>query len=89
MVSVRILQGDNLPLLKQMPDASYDLIYIDPPFNTGREQLRATHKTIAARVDAPKTQGTRVTGFKGNSYDRIRSSAMSYDDRFEDFWAFL
>ncbi len=28
--------GDNLPILKQMPDASIDLIYLDPPFNSKR-----------------------------------------------------
>ena len=30
--------GDNLEILKQIPDASFKIIYIDPPFNTGIEQ---------------------------------------------------
>lgn len=34
----RILFGDNLPLLAEMPAASADLIYIDPPFNTGKQR---------------------------------------------------
>ena len=29
--------GDNLELLKDMPDNCVDLIYFDPPFNTGRD----------------------------------------------------
>ncbi len=37
--------GDNLAILKQLPDESVDLIYIDPPFNTGRTQERKTRKS--------------------------------------------
>lgn len=29
--------GDNLPLLKAMPEACVDMIYMDPPYNTGRD----------------------------------------------------
>ena len=31
-----IFCGDNLVQLKKLPDASIDLIYIDPPFNSNR-----------------------------------------------------
>ena len=34
----KIYYADNLDILKQMPSASVDLIYIDPPFNTGKKQ---------------------------------------------------
>jgi len=34
----QILLGDNLPHLKSMASESVDLIYIDPPFNTGKTQ---------------------------------------------------
>ena len=34
----QIFFGDNLPILKSLPDESIDLIYIDPPFNTGKVQ---------------------------------------------------
>lgn len=33
-----ILEGDNLVILKTLEDESVDLIYIDPPFNTGKPQ---------------------------------------------------
>ena len=36
--SVDIHFGDNLPILRGFPDASFDLVYIDPPFNTGKSQ---------------------------------------------------
>lgn len=36
----RIILGDNLFSIKELPSASFDLIYIDPPFNTGKKQVR-------------------------------------------------
>ena len=74
--------GDNLGVLKHLPSESVQLIYIDPPFNTGRTQSRGTTKTI--RTDA----GNRV-GFKGKRYEVVRETVLSYDDEFEDFWSFL
>ena len=32
-----LYQGDNLTILRNMPDASVDLICTDPPFNTGKD----------------------------------------------------
>ena len=78
----KIFKGDNLPILKSIPSESFQLIYIDPPFNTGRTQTRGTTKTT--RTDA----GNRV-GFKGQRYEVVRETVLSYDDEFEDFWSFL
>ncbi len=78
----QIFEGDNLPILKSIPSESVQLIYIDPPFNTGRTQTRGT--TTTTRTDA----GNRV-GFKGKRYDVVRQTVLSYDDDFEDFWSFL
>ena len=33
----KLYQGDNLTILRNMPDASVDLICTDPPFNTGKD----------------------------------------------------
>lgn len=74
--------GDNLGVLKTLPSESVQLIYIDPPFNTGRTQTRGT--TTTTRTDT----GNRV-GFKGKRYDVVRETVLSYDDEFEDFWSFL
>jgi site-specific DNA-methyltransferase (adenine-specific) len=78
----QIFKGDNLPILKSIPSESIQLIYIDPPFNTGRTQTRGT--TTTTRTDA----GNRV-GFKGQRYEVVRDTVLSYDDEFEDFWSFL
>jgi site-specific DNA-methyltransferase (adenine-specific) len=74
--------GDNLAVLKSIPDASVQLIYIDPPFNTGREQQRS--KVTTKRNE----QGDRV-GFKGKRYETVKSTIFSYDDQFANYWEFL
>jgi site-specific DNA-methyltransferase (adenine-specific) len=74
--------GDNLAVLKSIPDSSVQLIYIDPPFNTGREQQRS--KVTTRRSD----QGNRI-GFKGQRYETVKSTILSYDDQFANYWEFL
>jgi len=87
--SNRILHGDNLQALGRMEAGSAALIYIDPPFNTGRRQTRARMKTV--RDEA----GDRV-GFGGRRYRtelveaaRGENEAGGYADRFDDFLGFL
>jgi len=74
--------GDNLTVLKQIPDSSIQLVYIDPPFNTGREQQRS--KVTTKR----NNQGNRI-GFKGERYETVKSTVLSYDDQFANYWEFL
>jgi site-specific DNA-methyltransferase (adenine-specific) len=74
--------GDNLAVLKSIPDSSVQLIYIDPPFNTGREQQRS--KVTTKRSD----EGNRI-GFKGQRYETVKSTILSYDDQFANYWEFL
>jgi site-specific DNA-methyltransferase (adenine-specific) len=78
----RILLGDNLLLLPAFAAESFQLVYVDPPFNTGRVQARKTH---AAVRDA---DGER-TGFQGQRYAMRLLSQSSYRDCFEDYLAFL
>ena len=77
-----ILLGDNLELLPRFADESFQLVYIDPPFNTGREQRR---RTIAAERAA---DGDR-TGFGGRRYRTRLLAESSYRDDFDDYLAFL
>jgi site-specific DNA-methyltransferase (adenine-specific) len=42
----KIVHGDNLAALRRMESGSVALIYIDPPFNTGRRQARLRMKSI-------------------------------------------
>lgn len=74
--------GDNLPLLQKWPGEQFDLIYIDPPFNTGRAQTRNTMRTV--RDDS----GTR-TGFKGKRYRSVTLGTRSFGDTFDDYLGFL
>lgn len=82
MPANKIFLGDNLPILKSIPDESVQLIYIDPPFNTGRTQTRGTTTTT-------RNEDSNRVGFKGQRYDVVRDTVLSYDDEFEDFWSFL
>ncbi len=77
-----ILLGDNLSLLSSFADEAFQLIYIDPPFNTGKEQLRRTLQTT------PDENGDR-TGFVGRRYKTRLLAESSYLDEFDDYLAFL
>lgn len=77
-----VIHGDNLDVLQTLPDASFRLIYLDPPFNTGRTQRRQTLTTVRSK------SGSRI-GFQGHSYDTIKGVLNQYDDTFTDYWAFL
>jgi site-specific DNA-methyltransferase (adenine-specific) len=79
---IDIHHGDNLDVLARLPDASFDLIYIDPPFNTGRAQTRTSWK--AKRV----TEGGRVA-FNGERYTQVRTGSSSFSDDFDDYLGFL
>ncbi|MGQ9556030.1 MAG: DNA-methyltransferase [Anaerolineae bacterium] len=74
--------GDNLPILKEMAVASVDLIYIDPPFNTGKSQTRTRIRAIRSE------SGDRV-GFQGRRYETVRIGTKSFADLFDDYLAFL
>jgi site-specific DNA-methyltransferase (adenine-specific) len=77
-----ILLGDNLDLLPQFEDGSFQMIYIDPPFNTGKQQTRKTLQTT------PEEDGDRV-GFQGRRFKTTLLGESSYRDIFEDYLAFL
>jgi site-specific DNA-methyltransferase (adenine-specific) len=77
-----IVLGDNLEVARALPDDSFRLIYLDPPFNTGRTQR---HRAVQTVRDA---DGDR-TGYGGERYRTVVRTLYGYDDRFEDYWAFL
>lgn len=74
--------GDNLKVLRTIADASVQLIYIDPPFNTGGDQRR---ESIRAVRDAG---GDRV-GFGQQRYRTERLGERAYRDEFDDYLGFL
>jgi site-specific DNA-methyltransferase (adenine-specific) len=77
-----VFQADNLEILKSIPSGSVQLVYIDPPFNTGKTQKRESIRTVRSETGERK-------GFKGQSYESIRESVTSYKDSFTDYWGFL
>lgn len=79
---IEIYQGDNLEILPRLADGTFDLIYIDPPFNTGKKQTRTQIKT--ERDD----NGDRV-GFKGLRYRTVKIGSKSYLDVFDEYLDFL
>jgi site-specific DNA-methyltransferase (adenine-specific) len=78
----RIVHGDNLPVLEGLADGAVQMVYADPPFNTGRDQSRRTLATSAA------ADGDR-TGFGGRRYATRLLAQSSYRDAFEDYLGFL
>ncbi len=80
--ALHVVHGDNIDFLKRLPAGQVDLIYIDPPFNTGktqrRRQIKAVHSPTAHRV-----------GFQGRTYQTSVVGTRQYPDYFTDYIAFL
>lgn len=74
--------GENMQLLPSFADGAFQLIYIDPPFNTGRAQVRKTLQVVGDE------RGER-TGFQGRRYRTRLLAESSYRDAFEDYLGFL
>ena len=81
-MKLEIYLGDCLEITSTFESGSFDLIYIDPPFNTGKVQSRKRLKTV--RDD----EGDR-TGFQGKRYKTQVIGESSFDDSFDDFTTFL
>ena len=77
-----ILLGDSLELLPRFADESFQLAYLDPPFNTGKNQRRRTLETVRDE------DGDR-TGFRGRRYATRLLEESSYRDDFDDYLGFL
>ena len=79
---LQVVHGDNLDFLKELPAGQIDLIYIDPPFNTGkiqrRQQIKAAQSPTASRV-----------GFQGRTYRTSVVGTREFTDCFTDYIAFL
>ncbi len=78
-----IVQGENLDVLRALPDARVALCYVDPPFNTGR-----TRKYTRLRTRRHPGGGDR-TGFAGQRYESEVVGVSQFEDRFDDLPAYL
>ena len=79
---ITIHRGDNMKLLPTFKSRSFDLIYIDPPFNTGRTQKRTRTRTVKS------VKGSRI-GFAGERYTTESLGTQRFADSFDDYPAFL
>jgi DNA modification methylase len=77
-----VVEADNAVVLPRLPDGAFDLIYIDPPFNTGRRQERRSLRAVQ------DDDGER-TGFGGRRYRTEAVGSLAYDDAHDDFLGFL
>jgi len=78
----QILLGDNLELLPAFAAESFQLVYIDPPFNTGKVQTRRT-------MQAESSADGERKGFQGRRYTTRLLAESSYGDAFDDYLEFL
>ena len=80
----KIILGDNLEALASLPDAFASVVYVDPPFNTGKVQKRDRIKATASEGEGDRG------GFGGRRYDVERvAGGSTYADSYDDFEAFL
>src|SRR6266487_3439798 len=78
----RVILDDNLRVLSKLPNSCIDLIYVDPPFNTGNRQSLQTLRT------ARDCEGDRV-GFQGKRYRTVKLSRTSFADIWDDYIGFI
>jgi site-specific DNA-methyltransferase (adenine-specific) len=77
-----LVEGDCAHVLPRLPAGAFDMVYVDPPFNTGRAQRRERLRVVADE------DGDRA-GFAGRRYRSESRGALQFDDAFEDYLAFL
>ena len=84
----RVYLADGVEVARTLADESVDLVYLDPPFNTGRRQTREQLRTRRVPADAADGEGDR-TGFGGRRYATERLGSRSFDDAYDDYLGFL
>ena len=77
-----VICADNADVLPRLPDESFRLIYIDPPFNSGKLRRKETLKTVR------NESGDRF-GFQDKRYRTVRLGSTSFADVFDDYLDFI
>jgi site-specific DNA-methyltransferase (adenine-specific) len=77
-----LIEGDCARVLPLLPDGAFDMVYVDPPFNTGRVQRRERLRVVA-------DDGGDRAGFAGRRYRSESRGALAFDDAFDDYLGFL
>ncbi len=76
-----VVHGECGAVLPNLPDGAFDLVYIDPPWNTGRRQEARRLRSV------PDSRG--AAGFGGRRYRAEEQSRIGYEDTFADHLGFL
>ncbi len=92
-----VYRCDCLTLLRSLSDGQIDLVYVDPPFNTGKRQelrqLRCSQLSASEAAGSGSTAGSRVKpfyrGFGERFYKREELSRVGYDDKRADYISWL
>ena len=79
----RIVLADCLDVLQAMDEGVARLVYLDPPFNTGKVQERTRLRTVRDTA-----AGDRV-GFKGERYRTEVLGRSAWNDFHDDYLGFL
>ena len=74
--------GDNMDVLKEIESGSVNLVYVDPPFNTGKIQSRK-------RIETVRSEDGDRTGFQGHTYKTKVIGEQSFFDIYDDYIRFL
>jgi site-specific DNA-methyltransferase (adenine-specific) len=82
MMAGRVHLADNIDVLRSLGDGCVDLVYIDPPFNTGKVRAHTRIRTVREET------GDRV-GFQGRRYETQVVGRRSFADLFDDYMGFL
>lgn len=77
-----VIEGNSLHVLPRLPENTFRLIYIDPPFNTGKTRRKATIRTVT------DPEGDR-TGFGQRRYRTTKTNSLSYADVHSDYLGFM
>jgi site-specific DNA-methyltransferase (adenine-specific) len=79
-----VVRADNMDVLPRLPDGAFQLVYLDPPFNTGASRLRRTLRSVR-----DSDGGGDRTGFRGHRYTTEETGRMAYPDSFADYAEFI
>ena len=77
-----LIEGDCADVMRRLPKGAFDLVYADPPFNTGRD-------VVMNRTRATADDEAERTGFGGRGYRVERVGTQRFPDRHEDYALFL
>lgn len=78
----QIVFAENLAWLRDRPSERFRLIYIDPPFNTGKRQT-------LTQIQTERDEHGDRTGFGGQRYRTTVIGKSSYSDSYDAYLSFL